>query len=112
MSTEFPCKECEQIFNEKKELNKHMKVKHARSVQKCRDYEIGSCKRSNENCWFIHEELTKQVEEASSEDVNEEQVFPKVQENLPPDQSKQIMEMLTKLSIKVKNLENLTLIEK
>ena len=66
----------------------------------------------NENCWFIHEELTKQVVEASSEDVNEEQVFPKVQENLPPDQSKQIMEMLTKLSIKVKNLENLTLIEK
>ena len=112
ISAEFPCKECEQIFNEKKELNKHMKVKHARSVQKCRDYEIGSCKRSNENCWFIHEAQTKQVEEASSEDVNEEQVFPKVQENLPPDQSKQIMEMLTKLSIKVKNLENLTLIEK
>ena len=46
ISAEFPCKECEQIFNEKKELNKHVKVKHARCVQKCRDYEIGSCKRS------------------------------------------------------------------
>ena len=102
---ELPCKECDKTFNEQKELREHMKVNHVGSVRNCRDYENGRCERSNAKCWFIHEEQTKQADIASSKVVNDEQVFPKVQENLPPDQFKQIMEMITKLSIKVKNLE-------
>ena len=102
---ELPCKDCDQTFNEQKELREHMKLNHVGSVRKCRYYENGCCERSNAKFWFIHEEQTKQANLASSKVVNDEQVFPKVQENLPPDQFKQIMEMITKLSIKVKNLE-------
>ena len=100
-----PCKECNQTFNEQKELKEHMKMKHVGSVRKCRDYENGRCERSNAKCWFIHEDQTKQTEIASSKGVNEEQVFPEVQENLPPDQIKQNMEMIAKLKIQGKNLE-------
>ena len=100
---EHPCIKCDETFKKENELRKHMKLEHASSVKKCRNYESKSCNWSDETCFFIHEEETKQAQEVSNDHVNIKQVFPEAQEKLPPDQISQIMKMIRKY------LENLTL---
>ena len=49
---EHPCIKCDETFKEEKELRKYMKLKHASSVKKCRNYKNRSCECLDESCFF------------------------------------------------------------
>ena len=47
------CFTCDKQFSSKWNLMEHRKIDHP-SNKICRDYKKGSCKRNNEDCWYVH----------------------------------------------------------
>ena len=114
--SKLTCQYCSETFEGKKDLKMHMKRKHRELVAKCTDFENGKCQLKEYWCWFIHEdqakECTNNIEKNSENDSfkaeTNNQVFRETTEKIPPDQTSQILKMLTELSLQVKNIENRT----
>ena len=108
---EHDCNKCEIIFTQKSDLMKHLKKEHPTTVPKCRNYMQGKCHLTEELCWFAHpiivvDEIHKNnVADKKAED---DSVFHEAQEKTPPDQMSYLIEIVTKLALKVKNIERMT----
>ena len=48
----FECHTCRQVFNSKDIMMKHRKANHR--TKQCNEFVKGSCKNSDEKCWFMH----------------------------------------------------------
>ena len=115
--TEYPCHKCEKCFAGRHELMKHTKIEHKPSVASCKNYIEGICKQTKESCWFLHE--NKEMKESNEEEIimdelNEEtdespneSFFCEAKEKTPPDQMSQMIKFITKLSLKIENLEKI-----
>ena len=89
----FKCNVCDKEFKSKSNFMKHKKETHANIVNQCEEYKAGSCKRGDDQCWFLHHS-------------SEKQVFHQVQSQLvPPDQSKAMMELVTNLQLKLEQMQ-------
>ena len=112
----FKCHICAEIFASKNALMRHKKSKHSQSI-KCRDFP--NCNRSAEDCWYRHDTPTPNLSAQSapapttgdptpgapSTDASQEQVFRhRNSPQQPPDQMKQLMEMMVKLQQQMNNL--------
>ena len=112
-SERISCSKCDETFVDNQDLRKQIKVKHPVLVAKCRNFRTGSCDLTNESCWFVHEEKTKKDEDdediipGEANTANSESVFHEAAHKAPPDLMKHIVEMITKLSMQVNNLEKM-----
>ena len=100
---EFECKFCKKVFESKSEFMKHRKAKHPQVVKQCRDSASGSCRFSDEECWYIHYQITDSISDKAPtsnfhQDLNRQ----------PPDQDlmQRIISMLEKVSARVNKIEN------
>ena len=105
------CNKCELEFKERSELRIHMKKTHASTVARCWKFKDGNCNLSNGSCWFIHEENSPHKEndvtmEEAPETTNNS-VFHEAMQKTPPDQMSQLITIITKLTLKVENLEKM-----
>ena len=57
--TDFNCKLCDKVFEERSDYMKHRKSEHRLLVPLCRDNKKGSCMFNDKTCWFLHD--TNQV---------------------------------------------------
>ena len=53
------CRTCGNTFSVKWELMKHRKASHINTVAKCKNYLNKSCPYTEELCWWVHSERTK-----------------------------------------------------
>ena len=68
LNVKFECKYCKKTFESKSDLMRHLKTKHPQIKLNCREFARGSCKFSEQECWYRH---TKDVNVAVDvEDVN------------------------------------------
>ena len=51
-NSEFECHTCRQIFSTKNIMMKHRKSNHP--TKQCNNFFKGSCKNSDEECWYMH----------------------------------------------------------
>ena len=51
----FTCKYCEEVFELKRDLMKHSKMEHTKSLSICWNFEAGCCEYEDSFCWFAHE---------------------------------------------------------
>ena len=90
----FKCNICEKEFESKSSFMKHRKVMHEETVSQCEQNKTGSCKREDQECWFIHHSSRSQV-------------FHKEQpEQVPPDQLKSLMDMVINLQQKMEQTQD------
>ena len=108
------CNKCGKTCQTRSELKRHLKGEHRELVARCKNFIAGRCERMDRYCWFLHEtngeDLTNKVLEHKTEDMETESflkksVFHEGKERTPPDQLTHIMEVLTKLSLRMENLE-------
>ena len=102
----FPCNDCEHVFEHRYQLMKHRKIEHIDKVSNCRVFSQGKCKLDENSCWFGHKE--KESEEMEIDEGINELGFHKAPEKTPPDQMKTIMDMIKKLSVQVEQLERIS----
>ena len=112
----FKCNFCDFESESKDRFMKHKKDSHRENVSKCNNFISGNCKRTDSNCWYIHNHVQKHEGESSKQEQDEiqQQVFRGVQEGLfPPDQVMQMMmETFNKMYMKmfqdgkIKNMSN------
>ena len=111
METEadYACHHCERTFNIRNDLMKHVKIEHIETVTKCKNFAEGNCSLRRESCWFLHDEKTdERAPGKSTEERNDnlnDSVFCEAKRKTPPDQMNQLIEIITKLSVKVENME-------
>ena len=102
------CNVCEKVFQLKSELMKHKKSDHFIKVSKCRNFVQKNCKKSENECWFRHDELDTETEtdnDDKQDSVKQNQDFHEAQEKTPPDQMNKILNLINKLSLQVEMLE-------
>ena len=97
----FKCHICEKSFNSKNEFMTHKKAEHSSSVSICLKGE--NCFRKNNGCWFRHENSKK--EGNSKHKVSSSQDFQMASQKFPPDQLKQLIDLVGKLSSKMEEME-------
>ena len=56
------CKFCDEIFVSLHDLMKHKKTNHREKVSLCDNFSNGSCIYGDENCWFVHENETEEID--------------------------------------------------
>ena len=95
------CNLCKRVFKNKDEFMKHRKVNHPLMISKCRDFKNGECRFTDDECWYVHEEISSNMSQGNS-------VFWKVPENHSPDLMTRIIDMMEKLTKKVETLEKLS----
>ena len=78
--SKFKCKHCEIEFPDLNLMMLHKKKEHNQTV-KCKYYLNGTCKKSSEACWFLH----------NGNNEGNRQVFQMVSNHLPPDRMDQMM---------------------
>ena len=114
---DYPCNKCTKLFVGNSNLMKHNKLEHTATVARCRNFKEGNCKRTQESCWFLHDEKAKYTldeDEVTVEELNDsneaakDSFFCEAREKSPPDQMSQLIKIITKLSLKVENLEKMT----
>ena len=115
-SHESSCDQCEKRFVGNKDLRMHMKNQHTSLVARCRKFRAGICELTSTSCWFLHEQEAKKGEEQKEEEemiskeadnLNSDSVFCEATNKTPPDLMNHILEMITKLSVQVNNLEKI-----
>ena len=52
----YACDKCDVIVAENRDLKKHMKECHPRTVAICRKFVEGKCNLPDKSCWFLHVE--------------------------------------------------------
>ena len=100
----YECKFCKNIFGSKEEFMRHRKEKHPQVVKNCREALEGSCRFSNEECWYHHDLNTN-----SNQEKDHNLGFYKNQNMHPPDQDdimQRIMTLMEQLTARVYKLEN------
>ena len=50
-------KHCNNEFPSSNDLMKHRKCDHPDNVSPCKNYVLGNCRRSNNDCWYQHGQL-------------------------------------------------------
>ena len=105
----FPCNECDHAFEHRSDLMKHKKTFHPDKVSKCREFLLGKCNSDENNCWFAHKTEQRESEKMETDEETNKQVFHQDQEKTPPDQMKNILLMLNKLSFQVEQLEKISM---
>ena len=96
----FKCNLCDEEILERRDFMAHKKTKHGDTVLPCQNFLLGKCSRSEESCWFKHDEINPERKNSDN------QVFQKVpQSSLPPDQLSVMVKMLNRLCSKVENME-------
>lgn len=96
----FKCNICSLEFKNKSGMMEHKKEQHPTTISVCSRFLAGDCFRSMDNCWFKHpinntKEISKSDTSKSEVPEVEIQDFRKAQPNLiPPDQMKEIMNMI------------------
>ena len=53
---EFKCRFCGENFKRKEEFMKHRKIEHENFIPTCRENKKDSCRFTNNECWYKHEE--------------------------------------------------------
>ena len=104
----FPCKECDKCFEHRSQLMKHKKENHLERISKCREFLQGNCNLDEDSCWFGHNTEQKENEKMETDEDINDQVFCEALEKTPPDQMKNILLMLNKLSVQVEHLEKMS----
>ena len=102
-SATYECKFCKNIFGSKGEFMRHRKEKHPQVVRNCREDIEGSCRFSNEECWYHHNLNTN-----SSPEKDHNLGFYKNQNMHPPDQDnfiQRIMTLMENVTARVYKLE-------
>ena len=69
VNIEIECYFCEKSFSTKREVMMHRKKEHAKTVKQCTQFEGSACKRSEETCWFKHENMDFQKSMESSKNT-------------------------------------------
>ena len=106
--SEFKCNVCEKKFENNSTLMKHKKMEHPDRVSKCKRFEQGKCNTNEQSCWFIHPSAKIQNDGMEMEKETTESVFREAQEKSPPDQMGNILNMISKLSFQVEQLEKMS----
>ena len=76
----FKCNSCGEMFKSRTMLMRHRKNVHINTITKCREYIKGNCSRTNENCWYLHEEANMMMDTSEG--------FPEVMEGtIPPEKN-------------------------
>ena len=89
------CRFCEQTFESKNQLMVHRKSIHVNIVAKCRNFQLGDCNFSNEECWYKHDEPESQ-----------NLVFHKSQQEKPPSEATlKMMNLMEVMMVKMTELE-------
>ena len=104
----YPCKECDKCFEHRSQLMKHKKENHLERISKCREFLQGNCNLDENSCWFGHNIEQKENEKMETDEDINDQVFCEALEKTPPDQMKNILLMLNKLSVQVEHLEKMS----
>merc|ERR1712208_86622 len=91
----FKCNFCDFESEDKDRFMKHKKNSHRENVSNWNNFISGNCKRTESNCWYIHNHVQEHEGESRKQEQQAEsqrQVFQGVQEGLfPPDQVMQMM---------------------
>ena len=90
VSGNIECYICSKRFENKTLLMIHRKTNHTNIVKVCNQYLNGQCRFRDESCWFSHEPIN--VHKSNNYDdirkengnINQEQVFQRVSEDLEP----------------------------
>ena len=113
---DYNCNKCAKHFAGNSDLMKHNKQKHTEIVARCRNFKDGNCTRTQESCWFLHDEKFKNTNDddgVTVEELNEskeavsESDFCEVKEKSPPDQMSHLIKIIAELSLKVEHLEKM-----
>ena len=83
-------------------------MEHPDRVSKCKRFEQGKCNTNEQSCWFIHPSAKIQNDGMEMEKETTELVFREAQEKSPPDQMGNILNMISKLSFQVEQLEKIS----
>ena len=112
----FKCDQCGNELRGRANFMRHKKLLHPQVVPSCEKFSLSKCNRGETDCWFTHRQKEKNKNEENSWPklptsqprlkTSEQPVFREVAgQAIPPDQLKQMMDMLSNLCNKVKNME-------
>ena len=59
----YKCNTCEKEAKSIIELMNHKKEYHPLTVNGCKKFKLNQCFRTNEQCWFSHEQSSQQISE-------------------------------------------------
>ena len=104
----FKCNVCKYDFEIKDNLMKHKKIMHEENVKTCVRFSEGVCTRNTDTCWYSHTSEEKKPQSQPKKSPAQAQVFHEAPRDLiPPDHLlKEMMAIMTKLSIQVETMEH------
>ena len=119
LSNKFKCNICDFEFKGRDVFMKHKKSSHTETIPVCDKFRKGQCPRNDNDCWFEHSKSKTEHEDISptksksndptapsNETETGKQVFHEASGNsFPPDQVKKMMEMVSQLCNKMKQME-------
>ena len=117
LSDEFKCEQCDKTISGRRNFMMHKKINHIEIVQPCNLFRSNQCKKNEKTCWFDHnvqnqnhntyaDVLKSSTQNNSREIPVNNQVFQQVTENThPPEKVDPVLEMMTKMLLKMENME-------
>ena len=93
MKDEYSCCHCDETFTSKQNFMKHRKNEHKDNVKMCSHAMNGRCHFSSSDCWYIHEEESRN-DKSKNENQNNEV-------------TEKVMSMMEKFTRRLIQLENI-----
>ena len=117
LSDQFKCEPCDKIISGRNNFMIHRKTKHAATVPVCNLFKLNECKRSDEVCWFLHnnkehksmtyaEALRTNTQKNPRTIPEKDQVFQEVIGDTPPPENMQsVLEMMKRMYVRMENMD-------
>ena len=99
------CNMCEKVVNENNVFMQHRKTQHTGSNKKCEDFGKGRCTRSEDDCWYIHNDSSKEFPRTQNTESQRQDFRHAPANSFPPDQMSRMLWMMNNLCRKVEGME-------
>ena len=96
---EFKCRFCDKCYKRKEEFMVHRKMEHENFVPACRADKNDSCRFSDKECWYKHED-DEYLNKYAKYQLNQ------LDEEVPSNMNTRLLDMMEKFTERLQNLED------